>query len=537
LARWIIILSGPISSGKSDLARLLAQKHEMQLVKTKQLIANSLGENDPGRLELQEEGDKLDRRTGGRWVVDELTKLVLVAPEDAAFIVDSVRIVKQVEAIRKAFPAVTHVHLTALPSVLEERYSKRIAGTNGSPSYEDARKNPTERNVENLAAIADIVIDTDRCTTEDVFIRATARMSFFNSQQGYVDVLVGGQYGSEGKGKLVNYMSREYDLIVRVGGPNAGHTVPEGDGSHTYHILPSGSKTSNAELVLGPGMVVDTTLLLREIAECEIGVSRLSIDPHVVILTEQDRIDEQKLVQSIGSTGQGVGAATSRRIMQRGIPEGVRLAKNVRDLEPFIRKTSDVLSDALSNNKRILVEGTQGAGLSLYHGEYPYVTSRDTTVAGCLSEAGIAPRWIRKVIMVCRSYPIRVTNPTEGGTSGHFSKEVSWEQISQRSGKTLDDLIKHEIGSTTGRPRLVGEFDWKLLKEAAFLNGPTDIALTFADYLRIDNENAFRFEQLQTQTIRLIEEIERVAGAPVSLISTGKGPRQIIDRRGWQVRH
>lgn len=130
--------------------------------------------------------------------------------------------------------------------------------------------------------------------------------------------------------------------------------------------------------------------------------------------------------------------------------------------------------------------------------------------------------------MVCRTYPIRVE-----GTSGPMQTELSWEEIARRSEIPLEEIQRAEKTSTTGRRRRVGEFDWTLLRRAASLNGPTDIALTFVDYLSIRNRDARRFEQLTQETIRFIEQVERVAAAPVSLIATRFHYRSIIDRRAW----
>ncbi len=211
-----------------------------------------------------------------------------------------------------------------------------------------------------------------------------------------------------------------------------------------------------------------------------------------------------------------------------------KLARDVPDLRPFIKETREVLEEAFRNRRRVLLEGTQGTGLSIYHGHYPHVTSRDTTVAGCLAEAGISPSRVRKVIMVCRAYPIRVQSPEgEGKTSGYMSQEITLDEIARRSDLPLDELQKIEITSTTKRKRRIAEFDWVLLRKAASLNAPTDIALTFADYISIANRRARRFEQLTAETIRFIQEIERVASAPVSLISTRFHSRSIIDRRSW----
>ena len=179
-----------------------------------------------------------------------------------------------------------------------------------------------------------------------------------------------------------------------------------------------------------------------------------------------------------------------------------------------------------------MLEGTQGAFLSIYHGSYPHVTSRDTCVAGCLSEAGIAPSLVRRTIMVCRTYPIRVGDP-KGSTSGPMSNPISLSEISRRSGIPYNELRRVERTSTTDRRRKIAEFDWSLLKDAAILNRPTDIVLTFADYLSIKNRQARRYDQLTPETIQFIEEVERVAAAPVSLISTRFHYRSFIDRRSW----
>lgn len=190
------------------------------------------------------------------------------------------------------------------------------------------------------------------------------------------------------------------------------------------------------------------------------------------------------------------------------------------------------LEKAFAAGKRVFVEGTQGTGLSLHHGFYPHVTSRETSVSGCLAEAGIAPSRVRRTILVVRSYPIRVESP-KGATSGFMELELDWATISSRCQIPAEELEEKEKTTTTNRRRRVGEFDWSLLRKAASLNGPTDIALTFVDYISIDNRKARRFEQLTEDTLRFIEEIERVASAPVSLITTRFDYRSIIDRRAW----
>lgn len=319
--------------------------------------------------------------------------------------------------------------------------------------------------------------------------------------------------------------------MVRVGGPNAGHRVFLEPEPYTHHQLPSGTwRNSEATLILAPGCVINVPNLLKEIADCKVSRDRLAIGPQAMIITEADIAKEDELVRRIGSTGQGVGCATARRI--EGRASDVKLARDVKDLTPFIKEAWKILEKAYKDGKRVLVEGTQGTGLSIFHGNYPHVTSRDTSVAGCLSEAGIPPSRLRKVIMVCRTHPIRVESP-KGFTSGPMSREIEWDIVSNRSGIPLDDLKRSEKTSTTHRQRRVAEFDWALLRRASALNGPTDIALTFVDYISPNNQNARRFEQLDSKTINFIEEVERVAAAPVSLISTRFGFRSIIDRRAW----
>ena len=528
----LILVSGPVSSGKSTLSHDLADRFGFAIYRTREWLGRRLREESRDRANLQQEGDRLDVRTRGRWVLEELTK-ELPAQADEVVILDSVRTWDQIEALRGAFgPNVTHIHVTAPLEVLQKRYDqRRKRDRRDLAEYEQVRQNQTEQHVDSLRDVADIVIDTNRCTNEDVLVRAASHLGLYgNNSVGYVDVLVGGQYGSEGKGQIAGYISTEYDLLVRVGGPNAGHKVYAHPEPYTHHLLPSGTTKSDAKLLIGPGAVLDLSVLLNEIAECGVDVERLRIDRHALIITEQDKVDEEDLVAGIGSTGQGVGAATARRIMHRN--EDTLLAQGVSDLRPYLCDALEELEMTLSGNGRILLEGTQGTGLSLYHGPYPYVTSRDTTVAGCLAEAGISPARVRKVLMVCRTYPIRVQSP-KGGTSGPISQVLSWAEIARRSGQDVRVLRKTEKTSTTNRMRRVGEFDWALLRRAALLNAPTDIALTFTDYLSSHNGEAMRFEQLQPETISFIHEIERVAGARVSLIATGFNPRSIIDRRGW----
>jgi adenylosuccinate synthase len=529
----IVLLSGAVSSGKTTLGTMLVDRFQFELVKTKEILQKYFPDSANERKALQALGTNLDEKTNGTWVRDELTARINKT-KPTFVLVDAVRIEKQVDAIRKAFgPRVFHIHLNAPSNVLAVRYKgRKIAGFKEFSKYRDVVKNKTEERVSRLAQIADVVIETDRCTKEDVLVRAASHLGLYGPEhEPLVDVVVGGEYGSEGKGHVVSYLAREYDLLIRVGGPNAGHKVFRVPEPYTHHQLPSGTLFSDAKLLIGPGAVLNVPALLTEIADCDVSRERLTIDPQAMVIESEDVRAEKRLVREIGSTGQGVGSASARRILGRG--GRVRLAGDVPELKPYTTSSAcEQLEEAYAARKKVLLEGTQGTGLSLFHGRYPFVTSRDTTVGGLLSETGIAPRRVRKIVMVCRSYPIRVQSP-KGSTSGPMSQEISWKVVSERSGIPLDDFRRGERTSTTHKKRRVGEFEWDLLRRAASLNGPTDIALTFADYLDSANTQARRFEQLTPETIQFTEEIERVSGAPVTLISTRFHWRSIIDRRSW----
>ena len=540
MPKLVVLISGNVSAGKTTLSDGLRRQYKASIVKTKEVLKDlaikKLKRELPSeRRALQEFGEQLDDETNGEWVLNALKKHIVdakVGQEDIV-VVDAVRILPQIKVIRRAYHfAVKHVHLEAPPKALARRYRTRgDTGVKELPKYSDVEQNATESRVATLRQSADFVVDTERCTPDDILVRVVTYLGLVTRDYSrLVDVYVGGQYGSEGKGHIISYVAREYQVLVRVGGPNAGHKVYMDEGAVTHHQLPSGTLRTDAKLLIAPGAVLNIDLLLEEIAQCRVSADRLGIDPQAMIITQADIIGEAALQRKIASTKQGVGFATARRIRERG--GRVKLAAHYKQLHPYMKSIWEELEKAYSAGWKVLVEGTQGTGLSLYHGSYPHVTSRDTSVAGCLAEAGISPSRVRKVVMVCRTYPIRVQNPPDR-SSGPMSREITWAEISRRSGIKLPQLKQTERTSTTNRERRVSEFDWALLRKAAAVNGPTDVALTFADYLHKTNKDARRFEQLDRDDIQFIEQVERVAAAPVSLISTRFDFRSIIDRRAW----
>lgn len=520
----VVALSGAIAVGKSTVASKLVERWGGTVVKTRDALvdlASKRGNDLTERRAMQEFGDVLDAETSGRWVSDAAH--AHDADDSRLLIVDAVRIRAQIEELRVSFGRrLVHVHLIAGDrSVLADRYrERRRDSVTELPSYEMLSENLTEANIDELGKVADVVLDTHRNTIEDIVIRCAARLGLLPAlTTPLVDVLVGGQFGSEGKGNIAYHLAPEYEVLVRVGGPNAGHKVRHDGVVLTHRTLPSGARANpHAPLVVGPGAVVNPHVLLKEIHDTGVDPARVKIDPQVMVITEDDITREVGLVEAISSTGEGVGAAAARRILGRD--GSTTLAREHPDLRPFITDTGELLNDAFSGGKFVFVEGTQGTGLSVFHGQYPHVTSRDTTIAGTLSEVGIGPRRVRRAILTIRTYPIRVAG--NSGDIGH-GRELQWSEIEQRSGHEPGTI--KDISSVTGKVRRVAEFDWELLRRSAELNSATDIALTFADYLDRRNEYAYRYEQLTGDTLEFVEEVESVTGASVSLIARHVVPR------------
>ncbi|MCF5509866.1 MULTISPECIES: adenylosuccinate synthetase [Pseudomonas] len=550
--RQIVVISGKTCSGKSGLASLLEREFGFAVVCDRRAIDDS-----EWRLRVAQP-DIPDRRheakDADQWMLRETQAACEAEKDGRPLVVDHLNTLAQVLQFRQVFGAnLVHVHLYASDPTLHGRYAKRIEGEANPLSYGEVNQLKDQAEIQALKDDADVRIYTERSDSNDTLVRVAARLHLYTPPEiRCVDVLIGGQYGSEGKGNIVAYLAREYDVMIRVGGPNAGHTVASSAGPYTYHHLPSGSRDVTGRLLLGPGMTIHLPGLLKEIEECGIGNDRLFIDPRATIIEEEDIGTERggHLVSTIASTGSGSGAAAARRILSRG--KEIRLARDVDELRPYVGTpgnyhgcTSDRLEEAYRSGHSILLEGTQGSGLSIFHGDYPHVTSRDTNVAGCLAEAGISPSRIRKILMVIRPMPIRVGDPDgeDGHTSGTLKHATTFDDIAAFAGLEAQALNTAEKTSTTKRSRRVGWFEWDQFRKACALNAPTDIVLTFADYLKSSNSKARRFEQLDPDTIKFVEELERVSQAPVSLINTrfSRDPhasdlRSLIDRRNWTAR-
>ncbi len=331
-----------------------------------------------------------------------------------------------------------------------------------------------------------------------------------------VHVVVGAQWGDEGKGKIVDLLSEESDIVARYqGGANAGHTVYMGDRQFVLHQIPSGIFHPHVVCVLGNGVVIDPVALMNEIHAVEsAGVSidgrlKISHQAHLIMPYHKllDTLREQG-EHRIGTTGRGIGPAYIDKAMRVGIrivdlldrkSLAERLRENIEEknivlrkvynteeldvdlitseylafdekIDAYVTDTAWYLNTAIREGKRVLCEGAQGALLDLDHGTYPFVTSSNPTCGGACTGLGIAPTAIRRVLGVAKAYCTRVGN-------GPFPTELTGE-----TGARMQS-IGGEFGATTGRPRRCGWYDAVAMRYSAMVNGIQGLAVTKLDVL------------------------------------------------------
>ena len=328
-------------------------------------------------------------------------------------------------------------------------------------------------------------------------------------------VVVGGFFGDEGKGKIISYLSKKDNpsIVVRGGaGPNAGHTIKDGNTTYKVRMLPSGFLNKNARVMIGPGVVVDPQVFLKEIQE--FGVSgRVFLDNHCGII-EQNHLDQDskgRLKEKIGSTGSGTGPANAERAMRT-----LKMAKDIESLSSYIKDVPDEINSALKNKEEVLVEGTQGTHLSLWHGTYPFVTSKDVTAAGICADVGLGPKSVDEVLIVFKAYLTRVgTGPMPGELTAEETEQKGWA----------------EFGTVTGRPRRAAEFDFNLARRAVMLNSATQIAITKLDVRFPECSGVKSMNELSSDAKSFIKNIEEKLEVPVTLIGTGPFVDDVVDIR------
>lgn len=329
-------------------------------------------------------------------------------------------------------------------------------------------------------------------------------------------VVVGTQWGDEGKGKIVDVLAENADYVVRFqGGDNAGHTVIANGHKHILHLLPSGVLHEEGCCIIGPGVVCNPFILLEEmkvLEECGIKTDHIIISDRAHMLMPyhryQDDLEEKAASKKIGTTKKGIGPCYADKYARKGIrfhelknfdtfkgrlkecldfknklfvnvyeAEPMDYDQMVADFEgirdkilPMIKETTSMVNQAIDEGKNVLFEGAQACMLDINYGTYPFVTSSSPTSAGVTTGAGVAPNKIDQVIGVVKAYSTRVGE-------GPFVTELFDEK-----GKWIQDH-GHEFGATTGRPRRCGWLDLLVVKHANMLNGLTDIVLTKIDVL------------------------------------------------------
>lgn len=360
-----------------------------------------------------------------------------------------------------------------------------------------------------------------------------------------ITVVLGGQAGSEGKGKIAGYLAKRDDYNVSVCNfmPNAGHTWVSDDGDKVMvQQLPQAVIQEDTVLMISAGSAIQVDLLLKEIEKYDAS-NRLIIHPRAMIIEQKHRDAEAKALNKISSTLKGCGYASADKVVRA---DGVILAKDCAELEKWVLPEMsgntdinwyDLMQDIVRKGYKVIVEAPQGFDLDINHGlEYPYCTSRQTTTTQVLADAGLPPQALTEVIAVIRPYPIRVGNVYDEngnmvGTSGGYrdSKELTWEYVAEQCGMPREEIV--EYTTVTGKLRRVFEPNWARLKEMCFVNGVTGIALNFANYIDYSIQGKNKVEDLTPLVMTFISKVERETGVPVVLIGTGAKDSDMIDLR------
>ncbi len=329
-------------------------------------------------------------------------------------------------------------------------------------------------------------------------------------------VTVGGFYGDEGKGKIVAYLSIKdnIDIAARGGvGPNAGHTFIQNGKEYKVRMLPSAVLNSNTRLLIGSGVLVEPTILLKEIQTFNT-TDRTFVDFQCGIIEkihqDNDKNNEH-LKKVIGTTGSGTGPANADRALRN-----IKLAKDIPEIALYLEDVSNSINHSIDNNEKVLIEGTQGTFLSLFHGTYPFVTSKDVTASAICSDVGVGPKKVDDVIIVFKSYVTRVGE-------GPLNCEITYEQARDKNWL--------EFGSVTGRQRRSAPFDYDLAKKAIQINSATQIALTKLDVVYPQAKGIKDFSSLSQEAKDFVSNIESETGLPVTIIGTGAEIMDTIDRR------
>jgi|TARA_B100001971_G_C18240186_1_gene570243 adenylosuccinate synthase len=328
-------------------------------------------------------------------------------------------------------------------------------------------------------------------------------------------VVVDGFFGDGGKGKLVSYLTvaDEVAVCARGGvGPNAGHTVVSDGVTFKLRMVPCGFVNNETRLLIGAGVVVNPEIVIKEVKELGIE-DRFGIDPQCAIIEAKHIVADGKghLKDTIGTTGTGTGPCNADRALRVA-----KIAKEIPELQEYLSDVSLEINEALDCGANVLLEGTQGTYISLYHGTYPFVTSNDVCASAICSDVGVGPTKVDEVILVLKAYVTRVGE-------GFLPGEISHEEAKNRGWD--------EYGTVTGRQRRAAPFNFELARRAIILNGATQIALTKLDILFPECKGSSDYDTLNGEAMHFVEYVEKELCLPVTFIGTGPGVWEIIDRR------
>lgn len=333
-------------------------------------------------------------------------------------------------------------------------------------------------------------------------------------------IIAGGQWGDEGKGKISSFLSLkdEPTKVARSGvGPNAGHTVKKDGEEYGLREISCGFVQEKAEILIGPGVLVNPEVVLEEIEKTGIE-DRVGIDSGCAII-EEKHIEEDRssdhLESEIGTTGTGCGPANSERANR-----SIKLAEEIEELQEYIVDVPQKINQSIENGEKVIIEGSQGFGLSLYFGTYPYVTSKDVSASSLAADVGVGPTNVDEVLLVLKAYISRVGE-------GPFPTEISQEEAEEK-GIT-------EYATVTGRRRRIGNFDFDFAKRAAMINGATQLSITNVDRLFDGNKGVRDYDALTKEAKNFIVEVEEKVGVPVTIVSTGPETMDTIDLRSEKL--
>ena len=328
-------------------------------------------------------------------------------------------------------------------------------------------------------------------------------------------VVAGAFWGDEGKGKVVSYLALKdkVNMCVRTGSVNAAHTVHFNGKRYALHMVPSAFIYDQCRLFIGPGANIDVSQFFGEVKKTDVE-GRIWVDHQASIIEQHhsamDRSDGHLI--NLGTTGRGVGPAIQERARR-----SAKLARDLPDLKGFLTDVAEEVNAAIDAKLNVILEGTQGLMLSLYHGSYPYVTSRDTSAAAICSESGVGPSRVDTVLVVYKAFITRVG-------AGDLPGELSKEEAIRRGW--------FETAAGTGRERRSAPFNFDLAKRVAKIHGATEAAVTKLDILYPSCKSMSRFDQLSQNAKDFVIEIEEAIGIPVTIIGTGPGALDVVDRRG-----